>query len=126
MSKEKLPSDVEEFLAVHGSKSFVWSFSKEAIGIILGRIKTYEKENPDDKDCNWQDFFIKSKELWSEGVVLLPHDELKLTDKDLSNLDEIKRLKSKKARCSELIYKTAVDIAKGNGFIELTNARFLV
>ena len=124
-STDKLPTDVDEFLAIHGSNRCVWAFSREAIAIILKRIEAHREANPT-ANYEWSDFFTQSKELWSEGVVVMPREQLKLSDSDISNLDQIKHLKSRRMRCSELIYDTAVAIAKRNGFIELSNARFLV
>lgn len=125
MKKEKIPSDVDEFLAAHGNHRLVWSFSREAVAIILARIEEVEDANPNSV-YNWQDFFTNSQELWSEGVIALPRETLTLEARDISDLEEIKHLKTRKLRCSELIYKTAVNIANKNGFVELSNARFLV
>lgn len=124
---DKIPLTLKTFLEQHGKDPCVGRFSPEATEAILARIKDFDDKNPETQ-YDWREFFTKSKEVWAEGVLVIPRDQLKLEESDIAQLDEIKAHKKADTRCAELIYKTAVDIAHRNGFIVLskTSMRFVV
>lgn len=124
MATDKIPLDVDKFLAKHGKDKNVVGFSREAVGVILTFIKSHN--NGGEEPCNWRVFFKNVKEVWSEGVITIPRDKLKLMEEDIKRLDEIKKLKESGSRCSELVYETASIIARSNSFTFLSNGRFLV
>lgn len=124
MTTDKVPLELEDFLAQHGKDKCVICFSREAISQILVFIKLHNEEGNAPRE--WREFFKDVKEVWSEGVIIIPRDKLKLSDSDIERLDEIKELKSAKKRCSELVYEVATSIAHANAFTFLSKARFLV
>lgn len=127
MNASKIPFDIDSFLESHGKDQCVGSFSREAIEAILARIKEFNDNNPN-SEYEWRDFFTKVKEVWAEGLLVIPQEQLKLEDSDIAQLDEIKENKKTDTRCAGLIYKTAVDIANRNGFIVLSksSSRFII
>ena len=127
MNTTKISFDTNTFLEQHGKDQCVARFSREAVEAILIRIKDFDDNNPETQ-YNWRDFFTEVKEVWAEGLLVIPHEQLKLEDSDIAQIEEIKAHKKADTRCSELIYKTAVDIANRNGFIVLSKAssRFVV
>lgn len=124
MTTDKIPLDVDKFLAEHGKDKNVVGFSREAVGVILTFIKLHN--NGGEKPCDWRVFFNNVKEVWAEGVITIPRDKLKLLEDDIKRLDKIKKLKESGSRCSELVYETASMIAHSNSFTFLSKGRFLV
>ena len=125
MSIAEIPLDVDSFLLKHGKEECVTVFSRDAVKSILKRIEKYRNETAN-HTMHWQDFFTSTQELWSEGVILLPREDLDLSSDIIDQLDRIKKLRVSKERCSELIYNAALAIAKRNGFEQLPRARFLI
>lgn len=127
MNPTKIPFEIDSFLALNGKEQCVGRFSREAIEAILARIKGFDKDNPD-TNYDWREFFTGVKEVWAEGLLVIPRDQIKLEDSDIAQLQEIQAHKQADTRCAELIYKTAVDIAKRNNFIVLSESsgRFVV
>ena len=124
MTTDKIPLEVDEFLAEHGKDKSVVGFSREAVGVILSYIKSHKEGG--EKPCDWRVFFKKAKEVWAKGVIAIPRDRLKLDEKDIERLDKIKQLKESGKRCSELVYEAASMIAHSNSFTFLSKGRFLV
>lgn len=124
MTTDKVPLELDEFLAQHGKDKCVIFFSREAISQILVSINRHNEEGNAPRE--WRSFFKDVKEVWSEGVIIIPRDKLKLSNSDIERLDEIKQLKSTQKRCSELVYEVATSIAHANAFTFLSKARFLI
>lgn len=125
MKTNNIPLDVDLFLKKFGNERLVGKFSREAVEVILLRIKAFKEKNPN-AECDWQSFFMSANEVWSEGIVIMPREKLKLTDDIARRLDEIKKLRKSKKRCSALVYEVATELAEKNGFTQLTSSRFLI
>ncbi len=125
MKSTKTPLDIDKFLEQNRKDPSLNSFSRESIQVILERIKLFEANNAD-VDYDWRDFFAEAKEVWAEGLLTIPHDELVIDDADIARLDKIKTLKKEGKRCSDLIYEAAAIIAENNDFVPLKSARFLI
>ena len=127
MTKTKIPFDFDLFIKKHGKDACVASFSYEGVKAILAKIEDYDKANAD-VDYKWQDFFTEVKEVWAEGVLVIPKNELKLEDIDVDRLKKIAEHKAKDTRCAELVYQTALGIAERNKFIvlPLKVSRFII
>ncbi len=125
MTTSQIPLDINEFLQKHGKDKSVTAFSREAIELILKRIKNHKSDGRNAL-LDWRVFFTSTKELWSDGVILIPRDSLNLSPADIERLDEIKGLKESNERCSDLIYRAAVEISRKNGFERISNSRFLI
>ena len=125
MKSTKTVLDIDKFLEQNRKDPSLNSFSRESIQVILERIKLFEANNVD-VDYEWRDFFAEAKEVWAEGLLTIPHDELVIDDADIARLDKIKMLKKEGKRCSDLIYEAAAIIAENNDFVPLKSARFLI
>lgn len=125
MKSTKTVLDIDKFLEQNRKDPSLNSFSRESIQVILERIKLFEANNVD-VDYDWRDFFAEAKEVWAEGLLTIPHDELVIDDADIARLDKIKMLKKEGKRCSDLIYEAAAIIAENNDFVPLKSARFLI
>lgn len=127
MTIKEIPFNLDLFLEQHGKEKCVASFSNEAVKAILAKIEDFVTNNPNTQ-YNWRDYFTEVKEVWAEGILVMPRENLELADIDHERLKQIKEHKQKNTRCAELVYQTALGIAERNGFIALplSVSRFLV
>jgi hypothetical protein len=127
MTVKKIPFNLDSFLEQHGKEECVAGFSSEAVKAILAKIEDFATNNPN-TEYNWRDYFTGVKEVWAEGILVMPRENLELTDIDLERLEKVKEHKKKDTRCAELVYQTALGIAERNGFIALplSVSRFLI
>lgn len=124
---KEIPFDLDLFLEKHAKEECVVSFSSEAVKAILAKIEDFATNNPKTQ-YNWRDYFTGVKEVWAEGILVMPRENLILEDIELERLEQIKEHKKKNTRCAELVYQTALGIAERNGFtvLPLTVSRFLI